>query len=566
MVVEPPASIPPVAVIVSTDVDAPASLPALQHNKLIIDMVRHYGCTPFPRKEVGGEAAFCNDIFEWVDRNLPSVDVEDMTAFHDESYVRYLSLREVASGDDEHVLSFSGCSNIRGTPSKRFASRRCSAPLPPFVLFPQNGDKRFNLVGDSAPFSGMWRFTQAVVSGTLAATRLLAQPSRFAAIHWMGGKHNAKRASAGGSCLVNDVVLAVLELRKLLPANRNVVLAVDPDAHHGDGAQEAFLSDPRVVTLSLHAYGIGIFPGTGSLEEIGSGLGRGYTMNIPLPVGATDALVVPMAQRGIYSAFRRAGVELGAVVVVCGSNSLSGDPYGLLNLTIGGYQRILRTLLTEAASHSAKVLMLGGSCNVEVAAARLAGVLTRDVFSCATALRNGDTSYFSWSPDLSTEKGVEVPEDCEYFTMYGPSFLMHSLPLAVVDEVHHFPPDSVLFSRMRQIAAKGERNSQMRDRAARKTVIEDDEEEESESEEEDTDEEEETESEGDENTSSQEGTDEEVVIDEDEETNGEGDEDTSSQEGNDEEEDTDETVLTDHVREGFPCLKERICGSLSEGQ
>ena len=82
------------------------------------------------------------------------------------------------------------------------------------------------------------------------------------------------------------------------------VAYVDIDAHHGDGVQDAFYDDPRVLTISLHESGRYLFPGTGFASETGAGAGAGYAVNLPLYpytddeiyLEAFEAIVPPLVQ------------------------------------------------------------------------------------------------------------------------------------------------------------------------------------------------------------------------------------------------------------------------------
>ena len=86
-----------------------------------------------------------------------------------------------------------------------------------------------------------------------------------------------------GFCLYNNVAVAAAHA-KSLGARR--VAIVDYDVHHGNGTQDIFQSNPDVLYISLHQYPY--YPGTGAADEIGSGDGRGFTVNVPLEVGAVD--------------------------------------------------------------------------------------------------------------------------------------------------------------------------------------------------------------------------------------------------------------------------------------
>ena len=99
---------------------------------------------------------------------------------------------------------------------------------------------------------------------------------RWSFIRRAAGITDSPRRTSG-FCVFNDVVIAI---QKLLEHNLRVAY-VDVDAHHGDGVQDAFYADPRVLTISLHETGETLFPGTGDVDEIGSGAGRGYAINVP---------------------------------------------------------------------------------------------------------------------------------------------------------------------------------------------------------------------------------------------------------------------------------------------
>jgi acetoin utilization deacetylase AcuC-like enzyme len=102
-----------------------------------------------------------------------------------------------------------------------------------------------------------------------------------------------------GFCVLNNVAVLAAELRD----RGERVLVLDWDAHHGNGTQDIFRSDPEVCVVSLHQSPL--YPGTGMLEEQGDGPGRGTTVNVPLPAGTTgdvylaafDEVVEPVVER-----------------------------------------------------------------------------------------------------------------------------------------------------------------------------------------------------------------------------------------------------------------------------
>lgn len=119
------------------------------------------------------------------------------------------------------------------------------------------------------------------------------------AINWAGGLHHAKKREASGFCYINDIVLAILELLRTYSR----VLYIDIDCHHGDGVEEAFYTTDRVLTCSFHKFGE-YFPGTGTVCDIGMEKGLGYSVNVPLRDGLTDAALkkvfVPVRAKILY--------------------------------------------------------------------------------------------------------------------------------------------------------------------------------------------------------------------------------------------------------------------------
>jgi acetoin utilization protein AcuC len=139
---------------------------------------------------------------------------------------------------------------------------------------------------DNPIFDGMHEASALIAGGTLAAARAVWDGSAGHAASVAGGLHHAMRRQASGFCIYNDPAIAIAWL---LSAGASRVAYVDLDVHHGDGVQAAFYGDPRVLTISLHEHPATLFPGTGLATEIGSGDGRGYAVNVPLPAGTGDA-------------------------------------------------------------------------------------------------------------------------------------------------------------------------------------------------------------------------------------------------------------------------------------
>ena len=99
-----------------------------------------------------------------------------------------------------------------------------------------------------------------------------------------GGMHHAKPAYGEGFCLYNDVAFCGLYLMQEYKLER--ILILDTDAHAGNGTGEYFYEEPRVLFIDLHQDPRSLYPGTGFAHQIGSDSGKGFTINIPLPVNA----------------------------------------------------------------------------------------------------------------------------------------------------------------------------------------------------------------------------------------------------------------------------------------
>ena len=187
--------------------------------------------------------------------------------------------------------------------------------------------------GDNPPFRGMYEAALLQAGATLLACDLIAQRKATRAYNLGGGFHHAMPGRASGFCILNDVAIGI---HHLLETGIRRVLYVDIDGHHGDGVQAIFYRDPRVLTVSLHEDGRFLFPGTGSVEEIGEGEGRGYAVNVPLPphtgdaswTKAFDAIVLPVAE-----AFRPE-----VLFTQTGADAHTTDPLTHLDLTTESYE------------------------------------------------------------------------------------------------------------------------------------------------------------------------------------------------------------------------------------
>jgi acetoin utilization deacetylase AcuC-like enzyme len=129
-----------------------------------------------------------------------------------------------------------------------------------------------------------------------------------------------------GFCFFNNVAIAAAHARA---RGLQRVAIVDYDVHHGNGTQSSFYSDPSVLFISSHQHPY--YPGTGAAGDTGTGAGRGFTVNLPLSAGATDAdyeLVYSKVALPILSQFRP---EL--ILISAGFDAHMNDPLAGMRLT-----------------------------------------------------------------------------------------------------------------------------------------------------------------------------------------------------------------------------------------
>ncbi|MDP2729439.1 MAG: histone deacetylase family protein [Dehalococcoidales bacterium] len=138
--------------------------------------------------------------------------------------------------------------------------------------------------GDNLPFGRPGRVEEAarLIVGQAKAACHLVQGGEFKKVVSLGGGlHHARPAYGEGFCLYNDVAFSGLYLMQEYGLER--ILILDTDAHAGNGTSEYFYEEPRVLFIDLHQDPMTLYPGTGFVDQIGSGRGRGFTINIPLP-------------------------------------------------------------------------------------------------------------------------------------------------------------------------------------------------------------------------------------------------------------------------------------------
>jgi acetoin utilization deacetylase AcuC-like enzyme len=160
--------------------------------------------------------------------------------------------------------------------------------------------------------------------------------------------HHATAERSMGFCLFNNIALAA---RHALDAHGlGRVLIVDWDVHHGNGTQDIFYEDPQVVFYSIHRYGQGFYPGTGSAAETGRGRGLGYTFNAPVRFGTSRRDYHAHFISVLEKAADRCKPEL--VLVSAGFDAHARDPIGSLGLETEDFAELTRRVREVAAVHA----------------------------------------------------------------------------------------------------------------------------------------------------------------------------------------------------------------------
>jgi acetoin utilization deacetylase AcuC-like enzyme len=179
--------------------------------------------------------------------------------------------------------------------------------------------------------------------GAIDADTVVGPPSYRAALHAAGGAcelarvllagetplgfsmlrpsgHHAEPDRAMGFCLFDNVAVAAALAIAELGAER--VFVLDWDVHHGNGTAEVFRTRSDVLFASIHQSPL--YPGSGPLQDVGSGAGEGYTLNLPVPPGSQEELWLSLVEHVVVPAARAFAPDL--VLVSAGFDAHRADP------------------------------------------------------------------------------------------------------------------------------------------------------------------------------------------------------------------------------------------------
>ena len=210
--------------------------------------------------------------------------------------------------------------------------------------------------GDTPVLPRMHEVSACIAGGSLVALsavmgisdngRVIPEDERpLHVFHPAGGLHHAWDERASGFCVYNDISVAIASV---LRASEAKILYIDFDAHHGDGVQRSFYDEPRVMTISLHETGRYLFPGTGDVLEMGNGLGRGYSINVPLEPFTEDDSYIEVIDSLLSPLVISFAPDL--IVTQHGCDTHAWDPLTHLSLTMRGIRAQIK--LAHQLAHS----------------------------------------------------------------------------------------------------------------------------------------------------------------------------------------------------------------------
>jgi acetoin utilization protein AcuC len=213
--------------------------------------------------------------------------------------------------------------------------------------------------GDTPVTKELYDGACSVVGGTIFGAKLIMEGDISHSFNPGGGLHHAKVDSASGFCVFNDIAIATRVLQKNYGLRR--IAIIDIDGHHGDGTQKIFY-DEDILKISFHR--VGIFPGTGYIDEAGIGVGKGYSVNIPLPSGVDDKSYLYAFREIVPHLIEKYEPEM--IINQFGVDSHYQDPLVGLSLTTKSYEEISKIIhdLAHRFSEGRLLILGGGGYNV----------------------------------------------------------------------------------------------------------------------------------------------------------------------------------------------------------
>ncbi len=220
---------------------------------------------------------------------------------------------------------------------------------------------------DSAVCAKSYEIALLAVGGLLGLVDAVATGkcvNGFAAVRPPG--HHAERNRSMGFCLFNNIAIAARHLQKKQKVPK--VLILDWDVHHGNGTQHSFEQDATVFYCSFHQHPSTCYPGTGWPHETGKGAGAGTVLNLPMSPGLGNDAYREAFEKQFLPAANKFKPDF--VLVSAGFDAHARDPLASMNLTVEGFNYMLRATLDLADKHCGGrvVSVLEGGYNLDALA------------------------------------------------------------------------------------------------------------------------------------------------------------------------------------------------------
>ena len=221
-----------------------------------------------------------------------------------------------------------------------------------------NGTGALDL-GDTPAFKGVFEAASYVVGTSVKALDIVMN-NRNEVLHAfnpIGGLHHARRGSAGGFCVFNDIGIVGIMARQKYGISR--IAYVDIDAHHGDGVYYEFEDDPLFFIADIHEDGRYLYPGTGDGSEIGLGNAKGTKINIAMKPNSDDNEFISAFGKVEEFIDNVARPEL--IILQCGADCIKGDPLTHLQYSSKAHRYAADILHRLSHKHcDGRLIALGG--------------------------------------------------------------------------------------------------------------------------------------------------------------------------------------------------------------